>query len=302
MAVAPPEFPARALVTGASGFIGRALVRRLTGAGTRVVCTSRGARAPVHGETWRQGDVADAAFVDDLVREVTPDAIFHLAAVVSGSRDPSAVLPTFHGNLTSSVNLLQASTSVGCRRIVLIGSGDQPTGTEAPCSPYAASKWSMHGYARMFHDLYGTPVTTARPFMVYGPDQPDASKIVPYVITCLLRGDAPALSSGRRRCDWVYVDDVVDGLLALVASDGVLGELVDLGTGELRTVRDVVETIVRQLGTDVRPAWGAISERPGETEFVADAALTARRCGWEATTSVEEGVTRTVDWYRRHVS
>ena len=64
--------------------------------------------------------------------------------------------------------------------LVLIGSGDEPAAGDAPCSPYAATKWAVGGYARMFLSLYGTPVTTARPFMVYGPDQPDVSKVVPY--------------------------------------------------------------------------------------------------------------------------
>ena len=302
MATSSPVFPESALVTGADGFIGRALVRRLRSAGVPTTCTSRRPRRSFDGESWHVGDLSDANFASSLVAEVHPDVVFHLAAVVTGSRALDVVVPSARANLLSSVELLSAVTEVGCRRVVLIGSGDQPTGTETPCSPYAASKWAMHGYARMFHELYSTPVTTARPFMVYGPDQPDETKIVPYVITSLLRGDVPALTSGRRRCDWVYVDDVVDGLLAVLEAPDVLGQLVDLGTGELRTVRDVVDVITECVGTSVTAEFGAAADRPGETEYVADAVLAARQCGWTATTTVEAGIESTVEWHRQRLS
>src|SRR5262245_6114520 len=81
-----PVFPESALVTGADGFIGRALVRRLRAAGVPTTCTSRRPRRSVDGESWRVGDLSDPAFADSLVAEEQPDVVFHLAAVVSGSR------------------------------------------------------------------------------------------------------------------------------------------------------------------------------------------------------------------------
>ena len=154
--------------------------------------------------------------------DVRPDWIFHLASHVTGARDLAVVLPTFHGNLTTTVNLLTAATEVGCQRLVLVGSLEEPelgTAEAVPASPYAASKWAASGYARFFHANYETPVAVARLFMVYGPEQEDSRKLVPYVTLSFLRGEAPRLTSGARQIDWIYVDDAVAGLLAVARAE-----------------------------------------------------------------------------------
>jgi nucleoside-diphosphate-sugar epimerase len=289
-------------VTGASGFIGRAVVRRLRRDGVTVVCTARRAAHDVApAPSWVTGDVTDADFVDRLVREVEPSVVFHLAGAVTGSRALEVVPETFATNLTATVNVLRSVTEIGCDRLVLIGSGDEPQGDDPPCSPYAAAKWAAGGYARMFHALYGTPVTTARPFMVYGPDQPDTAKLVPYVTTSLLRGETPTLSSGERRCDWVYIDDVVDALTTLATDPACIDREVDIGTGRLETVGHVARAINRLVGGDVELALGVRSDRALETEDVADVAETARLCGWSPSTTLDAGLDRTVAWYRRQL-
>ena len=286
------------LVTGASGFIGRALVRRLVGDGYTPVCTARRpADDVVEGGAWVPGDLTEPAFVERLVAEARPAVVFHLASKVTGSRSIGVVPTTLASSLAASVNILKAATEAGCDRVVLIGSGDEPGPDGTPCSPYAAAKWAVGGYARMFHSLYGTPVTTARPFMVYGPDQPDTSKVVPYTITSLLRGEAPSLSSGERLCDWVYIDDVVDALLALAAAPESVGRVLDVGSGRLHTVRHVVETLATLVGAGIEPRFGALPDRQGETEAVANVAETTRVCGWTWTTDLYEGLRRTVAWY-----
>jgi UDP-glucose 4-epimerase len=286
------------LVTGANGFIGRALVRRLVRDGYSTVCTARGPNDHLpEAASWERGDLVDGAFVDRLVGDVRPAIVFHLASRVSGSRALDVVLPTLADNLTASVNVLRAVTEVGCDRVVLIGSGDEPRGDKAPASPYAATKWAVGGYARMFHALYGTPVAIARPFMVYGPDQPDTAKLVPYVVTSLLRGEAPVLSSGRRLCDWIYIDDVVEALLAVATVPACIGRVSDVGTGRLHTVRHVVETVSALVGGDVDPVFGGAPDRPLETEAKADVAETTRVCGWAPSTPLQDGLERTVAWF-----
>jgi UDP-glucose 4-epimerase len=286
------------LVTGASGFIGRALVRRLAAAGQAPVCT---ARHPVEGladgARWVPGDLTDPGFVDRLVADVRPSVVYHLASAVTGSRSLDVVPLTLAANLTAAVHVLRAVTEAGCDRVVLTGSCDEPEDGAAPCSPYAAAKWAVGGYARMFASLYGTPVTTARTFMVYGPDQPDRTKLVPYTITALLRGEAPQLTSGQRLVDWVYVDDVVDALVTLAASPEAVGRVLDVGSGRLHSVRHVVETIAGIVGAGVAPRFGDLADRPAEVERVADVAEAARVCGWAPATALEEGLKRTVAWY-----
>jgi len=286
------------LVTGASGFIGRALVRRLAAQGHAPVCT---ARHPVEdlvdGARWIPGDLTDPGFVTRLVAEVRPSVVYHLASAVTGNRSLEWVPTTLAANLTAGVNLLQAVTEAGCDRVVLTGSCDEPEDGDAPCSPYAAAKWALGGYARMFRSLYGTPVTTARTFMVYGPDQPDRSKLVPYTITSLLRGEVPQLMSGERSVDWVYVDDVVDAFIALAQAPEAVGRVLDVGSGRRHTVRQVVETIAGIVGAGVAPRFGSLPDRPAEVEAVADVAETTRVCGWAPVTDLADGLKRTVAWY-----
>jgi UDP-glucose 4-epimerase len=289
----------RVLVTGASGFIGRALCRRLLRDRAVVVGVSRRTEPepPLAEVSWVHGDLADEGFASRLVAETRPEVVFHLAAAVTGSRTIETVAPTFTDNLRATVNVLTALTDVGCERAVVVGSGDEPRSGEVPCSPYAAAKAGATGYARMFHELYALPVTVARPFMVYGPDQSDLSVLVPYTITSLLRGTRPRVSTGRRRCDWVYVEDVADALVAIARSPAAEGEQLDIGSGVLHTVRHVTETILDLIGSDVAPDWGAIPDRPGEPEHIADIATTRTVCGWTPTTNLLTGLQRTIDWY-----
>lgn len=291
------------LVTGASGFIGGHLVSRLRGLGAEVHAVARSIPASTEQVRWHQVHLEDAAAVRQLLQATRPRVVFHLASHVSGKRDLGVVLPTLQSNLVSTVNLLVASAELGCERMVLTGSLEEPEGDAAnaiPASPYAAAKWASSAYARMFHALYQAPVATARLFMVYGPAQRDVTKLIPYVTLALLRKQAPQLMSGTRPVDWIYVDDVVDGYLALATAQDAVGKTVDLGTGQLTTVREVVESISDIIQAGVAPSFGSVADRPMERVRKADVAATHRLIHWQPKTSLLEGLRRTVDWYRQH--
>ena len=165
-----------ALVTGASGFIGAHLCRRLEALGVTVHGVSRTPRQGGFVSKWWKVELDDSTETRKLVGAVAPDLIFHLASFVSGKRDLNYVLPALRSNFLSAVNLLAGATETDCARIVLTGSLEEPEGdieSAVPASPYAAAKGAASTYARMFHALYGTPVVTARLFMVYGPGQND---------------------------------------------------------------------------------------------------------------------------------
>jgi nucleoside-diphosphate-sugar epimerase len=290
------------LITGASGFIGSHVCRRLSDGATELHAISRTGRISEDTSLrWWQGDLADATTARDLLKAVRPDVIFHLASYVKGARGLEHVLPTFNSNLASTVNLLTAASEVGCRRIVLSNSleeCDAGGGECVPSSPYAAAKWASSGYARMFHALYRLPVVILRVFMVYGPAQQDATKLIPYVILSLLRGEVPKLTSGQREVDWIYVDDVVEGLLAAAVADGVEGSTIDIGSGQLTAIRAVVEELVRLDGGRIQPVFGALADRPLEQVRVADIARSWTRMGWKPTIPLHDGLERTIAWYR----
>ena len=225
-----------ALVTGGAGFIGSHLCHRLATAGMQVHSVSRRAQAGREGLQHHSVDLTDFAAVSRLLDEVRPDYVFHLASHVQGAPDLKHLLPAFHANLQTTVNLLTAVAERGCRRFVMTGSFMEPTasaGDLTPTSPYAAAKWASGAYLRMFGTRYRVPVTTARVFMVYGPAQQDLAKLIPYTIRCLLRGEAPAITSGRRLVDWIYVEDVAEGFLRLALADEAVGRSIDLGSGSL---------------------------------------------------------------------
>ncbi len=250
---------------------------------------------------WWKGDIADIKITRRILSEIRPDIIFHLASHVAGSRNLELVLPTFHSNLTGTVNILTVATELECNRIIITGSLEEPDQEEAgaiPCSPYAAAKWAGSAYARMFHALYKTPVVLARLFMVYGPGQQDVHKLIPYVILSALRQEPPKLSSGQRLVDWIYIEDVVDGLLSMAQAPDVEGRSIEIGSGVLVSVGTVAEELVRIINPDIKPVFGHIPERPMEQVRVANAEVTYSMTGWKARTSLNEGLQNTVQWYR----
>jgi UDP-glucose 4-epimerase len=291
-----------ALVTGASGFIGAATARRLQDAGAIVHGMSRRAQAEGGGcARWWQADVTDIAEVRRVLAAVQPEIVFHLAGLASGARELEMVLPTLQMNLLAVVNLLVATTERPVARLVFGGSLEEQQPVVAwpvPSSPYAAAKLAAGAYLRMCHALYGTRAVWLRLAMVYGPGQSDLRKLVPYVTVSLLRGEAPALSSGTRLVDWVYIDDVVDALLAAAVAEGLDGRTLDVACGEQVSAREVAEHIGRLVGSRVLPRFGALPERPLERVWVTDVAPTAACLGWRARTSLEEGLRKTVNWYR----
>lgn len=293
----------RILVTGASGFIGSHLCRRLCEDSAEVHAISRTKRPKYEsGLRWWHGDLAEIATVRDLVTTIKSDVIFHLAGYPVGDRELEHVMPSFRNNLTSTVNLLTVASEIGCRRIILMGSMEEPVSGNPevlPSSPYAAAKWASSAYGRMFHALYQLPVVTLRNFMVYGPGQQDLKKLIPYVILCLLRGEIPQLSSGKRQVDWIYVDDVVEGLLSAAQANDIEGKTIDIGSGELISIQTIVESLVRMINSKIKPHFGALPDRPFEQLRVADTARSNALLGWNPKIPIEEGLARTLSWYRQ---
>ena len=294
----------RILVTGASGFIGSRLCQRLLDDGVEVhaVCLRYRERVPAAAEI-HELDLGDGAAVDRLVAAVRPEVVFHLASHVAGARDAELLLPTFQANLASTVHLLGAlALGDGCRLFVQAGSLEEPAAADAtPSSPYAAAKWAAAGYLRMARELYDLPFVRARMFMVYGPGQSDLRKLVPYTVLSLLAGEEPSFSSGERPVDWVFVDDVVEGLARIGARPDLGGATVDLGSGSLATVREVVEILFNLLAPESEPRFGAHDDRSAEQVRRAATRQTERQLGWRPATDLRAGLTSTVDWYRKEL-
>jgi UDP-glucose 4-epimerase len=295
----------RVRVTGASGFIGRRLCTRLRLAGAEVHGVSR-SPGPISGDgiVWWRAGLADEAAASEVFASVEPELVLHLASQVAGARTLDLVSPTLQANLVAAVNVLSAAQRTGSRRVVLAGSMEQPDLGDSDAvasSPYAVAKWASSAYARMFHALFDTPAVTLRIFMVYGPGQRDLEKLIPYVTLALLKGQQPRVTSGSRPVDWIYVDDVVEAFLSAARAPHVEGSTIDVGSGELVSVRTVVEELMKLTQADVEPLFGALADRPRETVQAADIEASVAALGWRATTSLDQGLAQTVRWARELV-
>jgi UDP-glucose 4-epimerase len=291
----------RVLITGATGFIGTTLGRRLTEAGALVSGVARRRPERAVDLELHTVDLSELAGCRALIERERPDAVLHTAGHPYAARELGSVVPTFRDNLETTVNLLVSTAEARVPRVVLCGSLEEPESDEvaaALSSPYAISKAAATNYARLFHDLYGHPVVVARLFMVYGPGQWALSKLIPSTILTLLRGEAPKVSSGERPVDWVYIDDVVDGILACAVAPGVEGQRIDIGTGVLTTVRGVVEAIGGLIPQGPAPAFGTVPNRSAEQVRAARVDRTQALLGWKAKVDLLEGLRRTVEWYQ----
>ena len=272
-------------------------------------------RATVHGVSrhaqssagprvhWWRSHLDSDAEVERILASASPDIVFHLAGQVSARPDPSMVLTTFESLLASTVRLLAGLGGRAVQRVVLVGSLTEPppgTAFPTPGSPYVAAKWAASAYGRMFHTLYGTPVVVIRPGMTYGPGQP-SQRLLPSVLAALAKGEAPRLTSGLLQADWVFLDDVVDALCSAGRAPRVHGATIDVGSGESRTARDVVIRLVEHfrnlVGPCPDPVFGALPDRPIEQVHPANVEVAWERLGWHATTSLDEGLRRTITWY-----
>jgi len=291
----------RFLVTGARGFLGTHLCRRLRYLQAEVHAVSRTERPPDNdGLHWWHNRLHNQNDIAHLLDQTAPDVVVHLSGHVTANPRLDTVQSTFQSLLADTVSLLTSVATSGCERLVLVGSLTEPgPGAEdvVPGSPYVAAKWAASGYGRMFHALYDTPVVIARPGMAYGPGQsPD--KVIPHVILTLLDGAPPRLTSGKLLADWIYIEDVVEGLMRAILQPGLDGQSVDLGTGTLTSVRDVVQEVVRMMDTPVQPIFDAIPDRPKEYVRPADTDAMQKRLGWLPQTTLSEGLARTIVWYR----
>lgn len=294
----------RILVTGASGFVGLHLVEALTGLGAEVHALSRSIEkrnipADVHIHSV---DLRKLTTLRRCIKEIKPDTIYHLASLVNTRQYLNLVLPTLKNNLVGSVNLYLALAEETCGRLVVVGSSEEPSAGRlgsAANSPYAAAKESETSYARMFHTIFSLPIVITRPFMSYGPRQP-IEKIIPYVITNLLNGIPPEVSSGRRVCDLIYVQDLVMELILSGFRPNLTGKAIDLGMGMGVTIQETVNLISGFIDSPVKPVFGAIPDRLYESPQIANSEETFNFLGYHPIWSLREGLKLTIEWYRNH--
>jgi nucleoside-diphosphate-sugar epimerase len=301
------------LVTGGAGFIGSHLVSALVARGDTVRVLddlSSGSKANLTGldVDLVVGDIRDAGTVTHAVETI--DTILHLAAFVSvpaSMEDPAACYET---NVIGSLNILQAARQGGVRRVVLASSaavyGERDeivseTDKPVPVSPYAASKLSMEHLAQMFTHAYGLETVCLRFFNVFGsrqsPDSPYAAAIPRFTQDLIDKNQITILGDGGQTRDFVYIDDVVQGIIKASEVDGVGGEVYNLAGGKSIAILELVDILHRFFPEAMEPKYGLARE--GDIRFSqANIEKAIQALGYRPEVSVEEGLRLTVEWFR----
>jgi CDP-glucose 4,6-dehydratase len=321
----------RVLVTGAYGLIGSWLVAELIAAGAEVCVIRRD--TPLHSALATmglesrvaviEGDICADGLVARALAEYEIQSAFHLAAqtiVGAARRSPRS---TFETNIRGTWMLLEACRQYGVGWVI-VASSDKAYGPQPslpyhegmalnPRSPYDASKAAADLLARSYWHTWELPVAVTRFANVYGGGDPNGSRLVPESVSAALSGRAPVLrSDGTPERDFLYVEDAVAAYVALWDAlarrpvgcpdpGGVAGEAFNAGGGTSHSVLEVVELTCRLAGSAVEPDIRGSGTPPGEIDRQwVDYSKLHTLTGWEPQLSLEEGLRRTIEWYRAH--
>ncbi len=312
----------RVLVTGGAGFISSNFIHHLLAKTPYEVVsldalTYAGSLDNLNGVmsherlSFVHGDIRDAELVRDVVSEV--DVIVNAAAeshveksIAEGAREFVTT------NVEGTQILLDAIRDAPVERFILISSSEvygtaerAPMDEEHPLnprSPYAATKAGADRLAYAYFVTYGLPVVIVRPFNNYGPRQ-HPEKVIPRFVTQALCDEPLTVhGDGHASRDWLYVDDDAEAIEAVIEAplDDVAGEVLNVATGVDLSVGEIADRVLDALD---KPASlkDFVSERPGQVDrHVGSTEKTARLTGWRARTTFDEGLERTIEWYREN--
>lgn len=307
------------LVTGGAGFIGSHLCEELARRGHRVRVADNLSTGKIRNLNhvpdveFFEGDLADFAFAQRSVIGV--DFVLHEAAIPSVPRSVKDPITSNRANVDATLNVLIAARDARVKRVVFAGSssayGDTPTLPKHeemptnPLSPYALQKVVGEQYLQMFTRLYGLETVSIRYFNVFGPRQDPSSPysgVISVFATALLENRSPNIyGDGEQTRDFTYVANVVDGVLRACEAPGANGQIINVATAGRVSLNTLFRTMRNITGATVEPTYG--EPRAGDVrDSQADIAKARRILGYEPTITFEDGLQRTLDWYRASVA
>jgi len=304
------------LVTGGGGFIGSNLVRALLERGRRVRVLdnfSTGFRENLDevGDDIDliEGDLRDTETCRKACEGV--DIASHQGAVPSVPRSMTDPQTSFDTNLVGTHNLLMAAREAKVRRVIFAasssayGAGEELPKRESmpllPLSPYAAAKAAGELYCATFYRAFGLETISLRYFNIFGPRQDPTNQyagVIAAFASRMLRGERPIIyGDGNQSRDFTYIENVIHANLLAAEAPEVVGEVVNIGCGDATDLNHMVGTFNQILGTDLDPIYEP--PRPGDVKHsLADIAPARKLLGYEPTVPFDDGLRKTVDWYR----
>ena len=307
------------LVTGGAGFIGSEFVRQAVRKEHQVVVVDKLTYAgdlsrleEIKGDiTFYKADISNQEFIEHIFEKERPEVVVHFAAESHVDRSLLDPYPFISSNVLGTQVLLEASKANGVKLFVNMSTdevygdlGKEGTFTEEsplkPNSPYSVSKASADMLGRAYHRSFGLPVITIRASNNYGPWQ-YPEKFVPVIILKALRDERiPVYGDGTNVREWLYVEDCAEGIMAAIEK-GKPGEIYNIGSKEEKQNIEVAKAILKLLGKG-EDLIEFVKDRPGhDFRYSLDTTKAKKELGWEAKTSFEEGIKKTVEWYTEHL-
>lgn len=306
----------RVLMTGTTGAVGAALARDLLRRGTQlhglVRATSDRWRLPPAAAnlTLHEGDLRDADRLRQVVSEVRPEIVFHLATgrsreTVEGRRELTETI------VNGTCQLVEAVAETGCERIILAGSSTEyghhqvPLAEDTPLQPaiyFGACKAAATTLATQLAQAADLPLVTLRLFSVYGPWEA-WRRLVPTAICQALDHQPIEMTDPGFRRDFIYIDDVIQAFLLAAGTTLDPGTIINIGSGRQTTNEAMLELILEQTASRSTVRYGVFPPRPSDTcHWVADARRAQELLGWQAQVDLRQGVGATIDWMKAYLA
>jgi len=309
----------RMLITGGAGFIGSEFVRQAVRKGHQVAVVDKLTYAgdlerlsEVRKDiTFYKADISNQEFIEHIFEKENPEVVVHFAAESHVDRSLLDPYPFISSNVLGTQVLLEVSKAKGVELFVNMSTdevygdlGSEGSFTEdsplKPNSPYSTTKASADMLGRAYHRSFGLPVITIRASNNYGPWQ-YPEKFVPVIILKALRDEKiPVYGDGTNVREWLYVTDCAEGIMAAIER-GKAGEIYNIGSKEEKQNIEVAKAILKLLGKG-EELIEFVKDRPGhDFRYSLDTTKAKRELGWEAKTSFNEGMKKTVEWYVEHL-
>jgi UDP-glucose 4-epimerase len=302
------QYQGTILITGASGFIGRHLLQNISPDNTEIHTIGRNRATFSRQVHQHNGDIIDELFIKRCIRETEPDHIFHLAAFKERNESIQALYSSVETNVIGTLNLFSAAKDVtSVQSIVTLGTAEEYGNNippfneklrECPVTPYSFSKLCISQMGELFFHLYNLPVIIIRPTLAYGPSQ-GTDMFLPSLITSLLENKPFDMTLGEQTRDFVYVADLVEAMILASRNTNTRGQIINIGSGVPTKIADLAQTIEKIIGKRGLVNLGGKSYRKNEVmDYYIDPRKAETLLGWKAKTSLNEGLNRTIAYYK----
>ena len=307
------------LITGGAGFIGSNIAAHLVEKGEQVRILdnlSSGRRENVEAILdeieFIEGDVRDFWTVTEAVDGI--DYVLHQAALPSVPRSVKNPLTSNSVNINGTLHVLEAARRAGVKKMVLASSSSvygeseelpkHEKMTPSPLSPYAITKQTGEYYLKVYWQLYKFPTVSLRYFNIFGPQQDPQSEyaaVVPKFITCLLTGERPTVfGDGGQSRDFTYVENAIRANILAATNDKLVGDSFNVACGAQFTLNDLLDKLREIIGVDTKAIYA--DERAGDIRHSYAAIDKLRAFGYDAPVDFDEGLRRTVEFYRKKLN